>query len=63
MAQFVDIPLAEIEISSQNTRKDLKQGTEDATLDDLAHSIREHGLLNPITVRPRSEGGYEVIAG
>ncbi len=63
MAQVVDIALAEIKISAQNARKDLKQGTEDATLDDLAKSIQEHGLLNPITVRPRREGGYEVVAG
>lgn len=63
MNQITEIPIGDIAISSQNTRKDLKQGTEDASLEDLASSIREHGLLNPITVRPRPEGGYEVVAG
>ncbi|MGI0058551.1 MAG: ParB/RepB/Spo0J family partition protein [Nitrosotalea sp.] len=31
-------------------------------LDDLADSIRQHGLLQPIVVRPAKEG-YEVVAG
>ena len=29
----------------------------------LASSIREQGLLQPVVVRPRAEGGYELIAG
>jgi ParB family chromosome partitioning protein len=63
MNQVIELPLDQIEVSSQNTRKDLTQGTEDATLEDLAQSIRENGLLNAITVRSKPEGGYEVIAG
>jgi len=63
MNQLLEIPLDQLEVSTQNTRKDLKQGTEDASLEDLAKSIQEQGLLNPITVRPLSIGGYEVIAG
>jgi ParB family chromosome partitioning protein len=35
---------------------------DDATLDELADSIREHGLMQPILVRKRPSG-YEVIAG
>lgn len=31
-------------------------------LEELAESIRQHGILQPLTVRPR-EGGYELIAG
>ncbi len=31
-------------------------------LDELACSIKEHGLLQPIIVRP-IEKGYEVVAG
>lgn len=30
---------------------------------DLADSIGEHGVLNPALVRPRTEGGYEIVAG
>lgn len=29
----------------------------------LADSIREHGILQPILVRPLSSGGYQIVAG
>lgn len=32
-------------------------------MEELAESIREHGVLIPGIVRPRAEGGYELIAG
>lgn len=32
-------------------------------LEGLAQSIRENGLLQPITVRPREDSGYELISG
>jgi len=57
-----DIPLAEIRISEFNARKDLSAGTEDADIGELADSIRERGLLSPITVR-RANGGFELVAG
>jgi ParB family transcriptional regulator, chromosome partitioning protein len=34
-----------------------------AGLDDLTASVREHGVLQPILVRPRPNGHYELIAG
>jgi len=34
-----------------------------AGLDDLTASVREHGVLQPILVRPRPNGRYELIAG
>lgn len=33
------------------------------TLAELASSIKENGIIQPITVRKRKEGGYEIIAG
>ena len=33
------------------------------TLAELAASIREHGILEPILVRKRPSGGFEIIAG
>ena len=30
---------------------------------ELARSIEEHGLINPLVVRKRDDGGYELIAG
>lgn len=59
----VPIPLTAISVSQLNIRKDLESGQEDATLDGLAQSIREHGLLSPVTVRDGGDGQYELIAG
>lgn len=40
-------------------------GMDRASLDELATSIREHGILQPILVRPKagSPGSYEIIGG
>ena len=35
----------------------------DAALQELAQSIAEHGILQPLVVRPISDGQYEIIAG
>ena len=35
---------------------------DEAKLQELAESIRHHGLIQPITVRPNSEG-FELVAG
>ena len=32
-------------------------------LEELTASVREHGVLSPITVRPLSDGFYQIIAG
>jgi len=36
---------------------------DEATLDELAASIREHGVLQPILVRPLDGGEFQLIAG
>ena len=36
---------------------------DDSRLDDLARSISVSGVIQPILVRPRSEGTYEIVAG
>lgn len=36
---------------------------DDEALEELAHSVKEFGLLQPIVVRERAEGGYELIMG
>jgi ParB family chromosome partitioning protein len=35
----------------------------DDELDELAQSIRAHGVIQPLIVRTRAEGGYHLIAG
>ncbi|MFH1607218.1 MAG: ParB/RepB/Spo0J family partition protein [Nanoarchaeota archaeon] len=58
-----DIELSKIKVSDYNTRKDLDSGTEDSSLNDLANSIKEKGLLNPIMIMKQDDGTYEVVAG
>ena len=36
---------------------------DDERMADTAESIREYGVLVPAIVRPREEGGYEIVAG
>src|SRR5215210_4313121 len=36
---------------------------DEVTLDELAASIREHGVLQPILVRPLEDGEFQLIAG
>lgn len=56
----IDIDL--IQVSDLNTRRDLEAGTEDSSLDDLARSIAEKGLLSPVIVRKKGER-YDLIVG
>lgn len=53
------LPISQIETYADQPRKHFD---EDA-LNDLADSIREHGILQPLTVRKLSSGYYQIIAG
>ena len=53
------LPLREIEPDPGQPRKTF----DDETLAELSASIAEHGLLQPIAVRPKPSGGYLVVAG
>lgn len=50
---------AEIEPNREQPRKNFS----DEAITALADSIREHGMLQPILVRPMSSGGYQIVAG
>jgi ParB family transcriptional regulator, chromosome partitioning protein len=43
--------------------KQPRQVFDDEALEELTYSVREFGLLQPIVVRERVEGGYELIMG
>lgn len=58
-----EINIENIAVSAQNTRKKLQAGEEDSSLEDLARSIRQKGLLSPIVVRAMGPKNYELIAG
>lgn len=40
-----------------------RQEYDEEALQELARSIRENGILSPLSVRPRQAGGYELIGG
>lgn len=50
---------AEIEPNRDQPRKSFS----DEAIAALADSIREHGMIQPILVRPLNSGGYQIVAG
>jgi ParB family transcriptional regulator, chromosome partitioning protein len=57
--QLVNVPVELIHPSSRQARRRFEQ---EATA-GLADSIRAQGLVQPVVLRPRASGGYELIAG
>ena len=53
------LPLHKIEPNPNQPRKVF----DEEALEDLAESIQEHGLIQPIAVRPEENGYYRIIAG
>ena len=53
------LPIAKVEAYRKQPRKQF----DEASLQDLADSIRRHGILQPLTVRKLSSGYYQIIAG
>ena len=54
-----DLDITTVQPSTDNHRKTFN----DASLQELAESIREVGVLQAIAVRPYTGGGYEIIYG
>ena len=55
---FQYLAIDTIHESTTNPRKTF----EESKLHELAESIRQHGLIQPITVRPNNDG-FEIVAG
>jgi ParB family chromosome partitioning protein len=53
------VPIAFVNPNPRNPRRSFA----DADLADLAQSIREHGIVQPVVVRPAAGGSFEIIAG
>ncbi|MBR1690881.1 MAG: ParB/RepB/Spo0J family partition protein [Oscillibacter sp.] len=53
------LPIASVENNSSQPRKHF----DEAALAELAESIRQHGVIQPLTVRKLSSGYYQIIAG
>ena len=58
-AGSVQLPISQVEPGLNQPRKRFDQ----ESLADLADSIREHGIIQPLTVRRLSTGYYQIIAG
>lgn len=58
-ARFAEIPTDAITPNPRQPRVNFDEGE----LDELVGSIREIGVLQPVVVRQKSEGDYELIMG
>ena len=56
---LAEINVADIHPNPRQPRMSFRQ----EELDELAASISEHGVLQPVLVRPRVQGGYELLGG
>ena len=54
-----EIPLDEIEANPNQPRREFDEGS----LQELSNSIRELGIVQPITVRQTGERRYQIVAG
>ena len=55
----VNLPISQVEPGLNQPRKHF----DEEALADLAESIRQHGMLQPLTVRRLASGYYQIIAG
>lgn len=55
----ITLKTSELEPNRNQPRKEF----DEKALTELAESIREHGLIQPILVRPLIGGGYQIVAG
>lgn len=58
-SEVILLPLSQVEPGLRQPRKHFDQ----EALEELAESIRSHGILQPITVRRLESGYYQIIAG
>lgn len=55
----LQVPIEQVIANPKQPRRSFDQGN----LDDLAASVREKGILQPLIVRARDDGKYEIVAG
>ena len=61
--QVMEIDVQAIDLSEFNVRKNIADGQQDSTIEDLAQSIAKQGLLSPITVFQKPDRRYGLVAG
>ena len=57
--EYRDLPLSQLNESKTNPRRVF----DEASLKELAASIRSQGILSPLLIRPLTENGFEIVAG
>ena len=57
--ELQNLSLNQLRPGKYQPRRDMSQ----VALEELATSIRQQGIIQPIIVRPIAEGGYEILAG
>ena len=57
--QVTDIPISELHPFKNHPFKVM----DDEEMDKTVESIKEYGVLTPAIVRPRDEGGFEIVSG
>ena len=55
----ISLPIVEIVPNRNQPRKRF----DDEALRELADSIAQHGVLQPLLVRPMTDGSYQLVAG
>ncbi|GBC94723.1 Chromosome-partitioning protein Spo0J [bacterium HR16] len=55
----MEVPLSAIVPNPDQPRRDMDEGG----IEELAASIREHGVLQPVIIQPLPDGRYQLIAG
>lgn len=55
----VTLKISELQPNRQQPRKEF----DEKSLAELADSISQHGILQPLLVRPLLDGGYQIVAG
>lgn len=53
------LSVSDIEVNKNQPRKSF----DEASLNELAESVKSHGIIQPITVRPAGDGFYVIVAG
>ena len=59
LPRIFDIPISEIDDFPDHPFK-VKI---DEDMDQLVQSIKEHGIITPVTLRPKEDGRYEIVSG
>ena len=55
----VELKISELEPNREQPRREF----DEKAMAELADSIAQHGLLQPLLVRPLFGGGYQIVAG